>query len=52
MDLRIKKKGEEDKDTLSAMNNLAVSLSRLGKIPEALEMERKMLDLRIKVNGE
>ena len=49
--LRRKVLGPEHPDTLSAMNNLALSYFDAGRRAEALKMREEVLKLRRKVNG-
>lgn len=44
--------GATDRRTLLAMNDLALSLSRAGILREALELKKKLYDLRCQIHGE
>jgi hypothetical protein len=44
--------GEEHQDTLTSMNNLALTLWALGNLPAACALEEKMLEISQRVLGE
>jgi tetratricopeptide (TPR) repeat protein len=44
--------GEENPDTISAVNNLATTLQSLGKLDEAAAMHEKVLEMRSRILGD
>jgi hypothetical protein len=51
LEMRTRVLGEEHPNTISAMNNLAITLRKLHQLGEAVKMEKEVLEKRRRILG-